>query len=327
MSNEGNNYESAAGDLAGREFSYSQSNQSQENQEEFKPTSLGKARGFENERDDEPALLPGYHEIWKENFPSKGIFYPEGMRFFVRAAAVKEIRHFSTINDQDPFSVDEALNEITKNCLMIRMPGKQASFKDLCEEDRIHIIMTIRELTFAKGENNLGLMVTCNDCGHDNEITIGKDSFEANVPDEKLMKYYDPETKKFIVQTKSSGIIELRAPSIGIMQEVTKYIKKAQQEGTTAKIDQSFLKTLPYMVQDWRGLNDTRIKQLEVEFMQWGTTKYTTFNALAEMAKVGVKDQLSKECEKCGTEVRTNISFPGGIKSLFLVSDISGELL
>jgi hypothetical protein len=325
MSNEQNNYESAAGDLEKREFGYSQNQGTSE--EEVKPTSLGKARGYDGDRDDEPALLPGYHEIWKENFPSKGLFYQEGARFFIRAASVKEIRHFSTINEQDPFSVDEALNEITKNCLMIRFPGKQANFKDLCEEDRIHIIMTIRELTFANGENKLGLNVTCNDCGHDNEVVIGKDSFETYEPKEQIMKYYDHEKKRWIVQTKSSGIIELRPPSIGVMQEVTKYIKKAQQEGTTGKIDQSFLKTLPYMVTDWRGLNDQRIKQLEIEFMQWGSTKYTTFNALTEMCKVGVKDQLVKECEKCGTELRTGISFPGGIKSLFVVSDISGELL
>lgn len=324
MSNEQNNYESAARDLENREFNYNQNEQI--STEEVKPTSLGRARGFEAESD-EPALLPGYHEIWKENFPSQGLFYQEGARFFIRAASVKEIRHFSTINEQDPFSVDEALNEITKNCLMIRFPGKQASFKDLCEEDRIHIIMTIRELTFAKGENKLGLNVTCKDCGHDNEVEVAKDSFETHTPDEKIMKYYDPELKRFVIQTKTSGVIEMRPPSIGVMQEVTKYIKRAQQEGTAAKIDQSFLKNLPYMVTDWRGFNEQRIKNLEIEFMQWSSTKYTTFNALTEMCKVGVKDQLYKECEKCGTELRTPISFPGGIKSLFVVSDISGELL
>ena len=61
--------------------------------------------------------------------------------------------------------------------------------------------------------------------------------------------------------------------------------------------------------------------------MQWTSAKYQTFNGLTEMVKVGVKDQLVKECEKCGTELRTQITFPGGIKSLFVVSDISGELL
>ena len=44
---------------------------------------------------------------------------------------------------------------------MIRFPGKQASFKDLKEEDRIHVILTIRDLTFSQGENRLALNVVC----------------------------------------------------------------------------------------------------------------------------------------------------------------------
>lgn len=319
-----NNYELGANDLGDRE--YNSFNETNNEYESVHHTSLGKAKGFENQRDDEPALLPGYIEIWPENFPSRGLFYAEGARFFIRAASVKEIRHFSTINEQDPFSVDEALNEIVKSCLMMRFPGRQASFKDLKEEDRIHIILSIKDLTFSKGENRMILGVTCKECNHDNEVEIKNHSFELNELNKTIMKYYNEETKCWNVQTKSSGVITLSPPSIGIMMETTKYIKRVQQE-EGRKIDASFVKSLPYMIQDWRGLNEQKIKNLEIEFMQWDTIKYNTFNALTEMCKVGVKDQLVKECEKCGTEVRTNISFPGGIKSLFVVSDITGELL
>jgi hypothetical protein len=45
------------------------------------------------------------------------------------------------------------------------------------------------------------------------------------------------------------------------------------------------------------------------------------------MCKVGVKEKFNTICEKCHSEVTTPISFPGGIKGLFVVSDISGELL
>ena len=53
---------------------------------------------------------------------------------------------------------------------MLRLPGKQMSFKDLKEEDRIFIIMAIRELTFSKGENNLVLKPVCKECNHENEL-------------------------------------------------------------------------------------------------------------------------------------------------------------
>ena len=293
--------------------------------ETIKPTSLGKARDYQNERDDEPALLPGYHEIWSSNFPSKGLFYPENARFFIRAASVKEIRHFSSLNDQDPYSIDEALTEIIKGCLMMRYPGKQSSFKDLKEEDRIYIIMTIRELTFVDGENKIGIVKSCEECNHDNEIIIDKDSFEATILPESIMRYYDEEAKKFLVTTKSSGTITLTPPSIGVMMEVSRWVKKQREENK--KLDPSFIKLIPYMVHDWRGFNADVIKNLEIEFLQWDATKYQTFSKLAEWARVGVKEEIKKYCDKCGSEVTTPISFPGGIKSLFVISDISGELL
>jgi hypothetical protein len=109
------------------------------------------------------------------------------------------------------------------------------------------------------------------------------------------------------------------------MMEVTKYIRKRQQENK--KIDQSFVKVLPYLVQDWRGFGEKTISNLEVEFLQWNATKYQTMYSLADMARVGVKEKLYTDCEKCGSELETPISFPGGVKSLFVVSDITGELL
>jgi hypothetical protein len=290
-----------------------------------KVTSLGKANMFAGRDSDEPALLPGYIEIWPEKFPSKGLFYPSETRFFIRAAQVKEIRHFSTINEQDPFTIDEALNEILKSCLMTRQPNRQMSFKDLKEEDRIYIIMAVRELTFPKGESNLIVKAICQECNHENEIKITNDTFQHNDIDEKMLKYYSEETRMFEVQTKSSGSITMTPPSIGVMMEVTKYIQKRQQEGK--KIDQSFIKVLPYLVQDWRGFNEQAINNLEIEFMSWNTTKYNTMYALTDMCRVGVKENLFATCEKCHSEVVTPITFPGGIKSLFVVSDIAGELL
>ena len=321
MSNEFEN--AAERDMESREFT---SNQSEETtQEQPKVTSIGKATSYQNDLSDEPALLPGYVETWPEQFPSKGLFYPNGIRFFIRAAEVREVRHFSTINEQDPFSIDEALNEILKSCLMIRQPNRQMSFKDLREEDRIHLILSIRELTFPKGENQLVIKTPCKECNHENEVKITNESFEHNDVDEKMMRYYNEETRRFEVMTKSNGTIIMAPPTIGVMMEVTKYIQKRQQEGK--KLDQSFIKVLPYLAQDWRGFNEAAINNLEIEFMAWSTTKYQTMYSLTDMCRVGVKESLKKECDKCGSEVTTPISFPGGIKSLFVISDISGELL
>jgi hypothetical protein len=333
MENTGNNYDDAL-DSVNAEFGQSanvptegtkpiETTEPVENI--VKPTSLGKARDYVTRDNEEPAILPGYVEVWPANFPTKGLFYARDMRVFIRPAAVKEIRHFSTINEQDPFSIDEALNEIVKSCLMMKSPGKQVSFKDLKEEDRIFIIMAIRDLTFVNGENGLVLKPICKECNHENELVVNNDTFERTELTDQILKYYNTETKTFDVETKSSGTIHIQPPSIGVMMETTKYIKRITEEGK--KLDQSFMKILPYMISEWRGMTESTIKNLEVEFMTWDTTKYTVMNTLTELCRVGVKENLHMECAKCGSEVTTPVTFPGGIKSLFVISDISGELL
>lgn len=320
--NENNNYEKGKENLESREFNTDSSKS--DSTQDIKVTSLGKVAGFSDEPD-EPTILPGYIEIFSSEFPSRGLFYPNNMRFFIRSASVKEIRHFSTIDDTDPYMIDEALNEIVKGCLMIKQPGKLCSFKDLCEEDRFYVILNIRDLTFVDGENKLVINAKCGECSHDNQIEIKNDSFRPTEPSESVMKYYNDELRIFEIETRSSGVFKMRPPSIGVMMNVTKYIRRSQESGK--RIDPSFIKCLPYMETDWRNLNESVLESKEIEFMRWDSKKYQVFNKLTEMVKVGVEENLYSTCEKCESEVRTKISFPDGIKSLFVISDISGELL
>ena len=46
---------------------------------------------------------------------------------------------------------------------------------------------------------------------------------------------------------------------------------------------------------------------------------------IAEKLKIGVKSEL--KVDRQGEEVLVPLNFPGGIKSLFIISDLSSELL
>lgn len=294
-------------------------------QQEAKVTSFGLANGY-TEDPDEPSILPGYHEIWVENFPTKGKFYPKNLRMFIRAAGVKEIRQWSTVNDEDPFSIDEGLTDILKGCVLLRLPGKQLSFKDIKEEDRFHIILSIKDLTFAKGENKLIIPAICQECKHENKLEVSNKSFTYKEEDERLASKYNPESRLYEFVMKNTGKhISLGAPSIGVVMEISKYIRKCRE--TQKDIDASFIKVLPYLVNDRRGFTEAKIKELELEFMKIDSETYQIYNGLIELVRVSVDEQVHMECEKCGAEVHTKIQFPNGIKSLFVVSDIFGQLL
>ena len=59
----------------------------------------------------------------------------------------------------------------------------------------------------------------------------------------------------------------------------------------------------------------------------WNTSKYSIVYRLAEQMKVGVKIEMNFPCNSCGDEVTVPLTFPGGVKSLFIIQDISSELL
>ena len=81
-----------------------------------KKTSLGKVSNRETmAREAEMEVVQnkfGWHKINPEFFPSRGLFYPEKIEIKIKAADVPQVRHFSAIDEQDPFSVNEALNDL-----------------------------------------------------------------------------------------------------------------------------------------------------------------------------------------------------------------------
>lgn len=316
------NYDEA-GEAFEKTLMSQQNERSTEHLEETEVKSLGKASGYEGSND--LHFIPGYIELDPELFPTKGLFYEAESKFLIRAATVKEIRAFSVINDQDPWSVDEAINDILKGCLIYRIGSKMMSFKDLKEDDRFYVVMHIRQLTFVKGENKIELKPLCTECGTQNLIELKAELINATLPSEKMMSYYSEENKIFEVKTKSNGTIYVEPPSVGVSMQITAYIKKLQQEGK--KPDASFLKILPYMIKEWRGLTEKHIKDLEVEFIGWDATLFQTMNVIVDMAKVTISENINLTCSNCQAEVTTPINFPDGIRSLFVISNIDSELL
>ena len=99
------------------------------------------------EQKKEPTSMPdvGWHPLPVSALPSAGKFYPDNSRIQIRAAANKEIRHFSTIDPDDPLDADDKLNFILDNCSIIMMDEKRVSYKDLLEIDRFYVIIAIRD--------------------------------------------------------------------------------------------------------------------------------------------------------------------------------------
>jgi hypothetical protein len=288
------------------------------------PEGLGKVNmdRFKQSEAKEADLVLGFHNVNIANLPSAGLFYPKGTQISIRSAKVTEIRHFSTIEETNILDVDEKLNYILEQCVRVTNDKTRMSYKDLCEEDRFYVVLSIRDLTFPEPESNL--TVDHQDkMGNKHTVEIKKERFTYFKVPEALDKYYDIEARTFLIETKSFGTIEMKPPSIGIMQRMTSYIKDRQDKGE--KIDQSILQIMPYLVSEWKGFTDKDIFKFEMEMNGWSNKKYSLIYKLAEQMKIGVKPDMEVQI---GDEWEVvPIGFRDGIKSLFIIQDIAGELL
>jgi len=306
--------------------------------EEGKITELGKidtTRGSGITSVDDPEIqriqsLTGYIKLDLVNFPSGGQFYREDFEIHIRAARVGEIREFSTLDEENILDVDEKLNSLLVGCTKIMYGNQRGSYRDVLEEDRIYLILSIRELTFKEGENKLMMPVgkkNCKtgSCKAQDSMELRTGNLQFNEQDELIEKYYDFENKCFTVPTKNHGELTIAPPTIGVMRAITDWIRKREQEGKTW--DRSSLSILPYIQREWRGFNDKEIFSAITSFQGWDASKFSIVYRLVEKAKIGVKPEFNYPCESCGEEVAVPLTFPGGIKALFIIQDISSELL
>ena len=274
-------------------------------------------------------LKHGYFSLDVKDFPTKGIFYPSDFKVRIKAATVKDIRTFSALDEDNPYEVDEALVDLLSNCVRVvsESSNKMGSWKDILEEDRLYVILAIKELTFAEDENTIAFPVKCESCGTENKMEIVNRNFQKRELNEKIAKYYSSEHKRFNVVTKSFGTINIKPPTIGIMRVVNKYIKHLKDNKENLKDYLPFLKIVPYMVEEWRGLTIESMTNYRMEFMRWDSKKFLAFSQISELAQVSVKEEMLTYCTKCNDPIYANIQLPTGIKGLFIEQNLLDDEL
>ena len=281
--------------------------------------SLGKARKF-TEEEERPLMADmGYKNIPLENLPSQGMFYPPGTQIAVRAASVAEIRHWSTIEEDDLLAVDDMINYVIERCCKLKIPGASSSWKDIKDVDRFYIIFSIREFTFKDGENKIYIST-----GEGDKVEVRKEMIRYFTLHPKLEKFYSAASRYIELKLKSGEQIDVFMPSIGITQFIKNYIRGKQQQ--QLKFDNAFIKYASFLFEDWRTLNQGTYEKAVRESSAWSLQKLSVLSKMTDYLGDGIKPELLYNTPS-GMEVTAPLNFEGGIKSIFLISDIFDELV
>jgi hypothetical protein len=194
-----------------------------------------------------------------------------------------------------------------------------SSWRDLKEVDRFYVLLAIREYTFVNGENKLQVKTS-----ETSKIDVTKDMIDYITFDERLMKYYSPEERIFNLPFKSGKKMKVTIPSVGVTNWLKTYIMRKRQVNEV--IDEDFMQFAPFVILDWRGLNDDTYAQVVMDSHNWTTSE---ISMLTEIRRIFIDtvEPVVKYRDEEGGERTVPLSFQGGIKSIFLISDPFGELV
>jgi len=265
----------------------------------------------------------GWHVLDQTTLPSQGKFYPVDSIIKIRSAKAAEIRHFSTMDENNYIDMEEKLNSVVESCAQITSGNRRLSYKDILEEDRIVLLLSIRDLTFPEPENKLMLAGKFEKSKKKQDVELSVKNLVPSIIDAEIERYYDDKQRTYVIKTRSAGEIIMSPPTIGVMQEITQYLKDRNEK--EIEFDKAFIQVLPYIQGDWKTLSLTKIFQLEIDYKAWDQKKFMIVYRLAERMRIGVQATLETTVD--GDLVKAPLEFPGGIKSLFIISDLAGELL
>jgi hypothetical protein len=287
------------------------------------PNKLGKISELPDYSTKTPDI--GWKNMPIENLPSQGMFYPDDIVISIRAANVKEIRHFSTIDENDFIDGDDKLNFILESCVKIKTKQIQKpSWKDIQDMDRFYLILAIRELTFLNDDNALQMDISCPNCGNTDRIIITKERIDYFKIDERIMKYYNSETKSFIIKMKDGVTFELFLPTLGVANFIKNYIRNKVQK--QEYYEKTFVRMAPFMFKDWRTLTEGTFKAKDAETFKYNHKTISVISGIIDIFAGSVNTEIAHNCTACGEAIKSPISFQGGIKSLFLYTNIFDEL-
>ena len=261
----------------------------------------------------------GWEQLKLVDLPTQGLFYPEGTEIAIKSASSAEIRHWSGLQEDDLSALDDMLNYVIERCATIKFPTGMSSWKDIKEVDRFYILLAIRERTFVKGENMLQVKIS-----ETKKVDVSKNMVDYITFNEKLMRYYSPEKRCISLTFKKSGkIVDVHLPSVGVTNWLKNYVTRKSQ--SREYFDMDFLNFAPFVIPDWRGLNDTTYETLVYESTNWSNAEISMLTEIRQIFADTINPVIKYQDEQ-GGERTVPLNFQGGIKSIFLISDPFSEL-
>ena len=271
-------------------------------------------------------IRDGWMEVDKRLLGDRANFYPEDWNFRIRPANVEAIRNWSTIDDENPNSIDDVFNEILKSCLSIVTPRGPLPWSNVRSWDRFFFILLIREYTFVNGEKKLQFEEDCPNCDNSVPFALTSVSLDYDLPDPEIYKYFNPETQTWLIDPTEYDVdadpITLYLPTLEKDAAIKSWLIQRVQD--KKKVDNVFMKFLPWLapkISKDDKVASRQIREYEMIFKSWDTDMFSFMDEVISNITIIPATRLISSCPVCGEEVTAEIRFPDGVRSIFAISN------
>lgn len=274
-------------------------------------------------------IREGWLPVDRKLLGDRDVFYPADWKFRIRPATVEAIRNWSTIDENNGSVIDDVFNEVVKSCLAITNgQGQPIAWNQLCTWDRFFFLLLIREYTFQHGETEIKFTQECPNCEVDVPFTLNSGSLMYDLPDEDVMKYYDRETRTWVIDPSeyevTGDVIKLYLPTLDKDAQIKAWMINRYQENRNAKIDPVFIKFASWMtpkISKDAEIAKRQMKQMKLQFEHLDIDQFEFVNDVIRNITVTLATTIKATCPGCGEEVTAPIQFPNGVSGLFNVQN------
>lgn len=274
---------------------------------------------------DNAEIREGWMTVDRALLGDRNVFYPETWEFRIKPATVEAIRNWSTIDEENPNSIDIVFDEILKACLAIRTPNGPLPWNQINTWDRFFFVLLIREYTFVNGDSKVEFTRECSNCESEVTFTLDSQSLMYDLPEDDVMDKYNQTDRTWHIYPADYDVeygdeVVLYVPTREKDANIKNYMINRVQQDPNAKIDRVFFKFLPWMLPKISkdvNIAKGQIRKAETEYKSWDIDMFELMDNVITNITVTPATTLLGVCEACGEEVTAPIQFPNGISSLF----------
>ena len=267
--------------------------------------------------------------------PSKGLFSPKSYVSSIRSLNVEEMKYYAEMNESSILDIDEKINFILNRGIKVQVHGKAGSYKDISVIDKIFYIFALRDITMKTQQREVKLTqaVTNPKTGAVVEVEINNDSFDYHSIDVDVMQFYDEQERGFVFEHPDfTAPIKLYVPTVGVTEYIGEYVRRQAEKKEKGEgfINENFIKTVQFMIKDWRDLDpdDKYITRLYEQYQSFTYDEHMLITEVKEKINLGIKNTILVNFGEgeSALQVRVPINFRGGYKGLFNLSNIFDKL-